>query len=104
MHDLEFESLKTETGEQWADICAREADIIAKRRIASEHARSTTARIRFPKEFLAVADEWAAAHQLPRSVAVRALILRGMAWEEAKHASTSPEDFSKDQQPQQLAA
>ena len=53
--------------------------------------RSTTARIRFPVEFLAVVDEWAAAHD-PPSVAVRALILRGMAWEEAK------------QQPQQLAA
>jgi hypothetical protein len=55
-------------------------------------ARSTTARIRMPVEFLAVLDEWAAAHQLPRSMAVRALIMRGMAWEEAK------------QQPQQLAA
>ena len=53
--------------------------------------RSTTARIRFPVEFLAVVDEWAAAHG-QRCVAVRALILRGMAWEEAK------------QQPQQLAA
>jgi hypothetical protein len=60
--------------------------------------RSTTARIRFPTEILAVVDEYAAAHGLPRSVAVRALILRGMAWEEAKHASTSA------QQPQQLAA
>jgi hypothetical protein len=54
--------------------------------------RSTTARIRMPVEFLAVVDEWAAAHQLPRSGAVRALIMRGMAWEEAK------------QQPQKLAA
>jgi hypothetical protein len=53
--------------------------------------RSTTARIRMPKEFLAVLDEWAAAHQLPRSVAVRAFVMRGMAWEEAK-------------QPQPLAA
>jgi hypothetical protein len=61
-------------------------------------ARSTTAKIRFPVEFLAVVDEWAAAHQLPRSVAVRALIMRGMAWEDAKHASTNA------QQPQQLAA
>jgi hypothetical protein len=61
-------------------------------------ARSTTAKIRFPVEFLAVVDEYAAAHGLPRSVAVRALILRGMAWEEAKHTSTSA------QQPQQLAA
>jgi hypothetical protein len=47
-------------------------------------ARSTTAKIRFPVEFLAVVDEYAAVHQLPRSVAVRALILRGLAWEEAK--------------------
>jgi hypothetical protein len=54
--------------------------------------RSITARIRFPVEFLAVVDEYAAAHGQPRSVAVRALILRGMAWEEAK------------QEPQQLAA
>jgi hypothetical protein len=54
--------------------------------------RSTTARIRFPVEFLAVVDEWATAHGQPRSVAVRALILRGMAWEDAK------------QQPQKLAA
>ena len=46
--------------------------------------RTTTAKIRFPKEFLAVVDEYAAAHQLPRSVAVRALIMRGMAWEDAK--------------------
>jgi hypothetical protein len=42
-------------------------------------ARTTTAKIRFPVEFLAVVDEYAAAHQLPRSVAVRALIMRGMA-------------------------
>jgi hypothetical protein len=46
--------------------------------------RTTTARIRFPKEFLAVVDEWAAAHDQPRSVAVRALILRGLAWDEAR--------------------
>ena len=45
---------------------------------------STTAKIRFPVEFLAVIDEYAAAHGLPRSVAVRMLILRGMAWEDAK--------------------
>jgi len=46
--------------------------------------RTTTAKIRFPVEFLAVVDEWAAAHGQPRSCAVRALIMRGMAWEEAK--------------------
>jgi hypothetical protein len=44
---------------------------------------TTTAKIRFPKEFLAVVDEYAAAHQQPRSVAVRALIMRGMAWDQA---------------------
>ena len=47
-------------------------------------ARSITARIRMPVEFFAVVDEYAAKHGLPRSVAVRALILRGLAWEEAK--------------------
>jgi hypothetical protein len=46
--------------------------------------RTTTARIRFPKEFLAVVDEWAAAHDQPRSVAVRVLVLRGLAWDEAR--------------------
>jgi hypothetical protein len=59
-------------------------------------ARSTTAKIRFAVEFLAVVDEYAAAHGLPRSVAVRALIMRGMAWEEAKQP--------QQQQPQPLAA
>jgi hypothetical protein len=39
---------------------------------------TTTARIRFPNEFLAELDAWAAAHDLPRSVAVRVLILRGL--------------------------
>jgi hypothetical protein len=39
---------------------------------------TTTARIRFPNEFLAELDSWAAAHDLPRSVAVRVLILRGL--------------------------
>ena len=47
-------------------------------------ARTTTAKIRFPIEFLAVVDEYAAKHELPRSIAVRALILRGLASEEAK--------------------
>jgi len=46
--------------------------------------RTTTTKIRFPVEFLAVVDEWAAAHGQPRSCAVRALIMRGMAWEDAK--------------------
>jgi hypothetical protein len=39
---------------------------------------TTTARIRFPNEFFAELDAWAAAHDLPRSVAVRVLILRGL--------------------------
>jgi metal-responsive CopG/Arc/MetJ family transcriptional regulator len=47
-------------------------------------ARSTTAKIRFPKEFLAVLDEYAAVHNMARSMAVRALIMRGLAWEDAK--------------------
>ena len=40
--------------------------------------RSVTAKIRFPREVLTVVDEWATAHQLPRSQAVRILIMRGM--------------------------
>jgi len=40
-----------------------------------------------PVEFLAVVDEYAAAHQLPRSVAVRALIMRGMAGRRCKELS-----------------
>jgi hypothetical protein len=39
---------------------------------------TTTARIRFPNEFLAELDAWATARDLPRSVAVRVLILRGL--------------------------
>jgi hypothetical protein len=42
---------------------------------------STTAKIRFPVEFLAVIDEYAAAHGLPRSVAVRRLVMHGFMWE-----------------------
>jgi hypothetical protein len=57
-----------------------------------------------PVEFLAIVDSYAAAHSLPRSVAVRKLIGHGLISEEAKHASTSPEGLSKDQQPQPLAA
>jgi hypothetical protein len=41
--------------------------------------RTITTKIRFPVEFLAVVDAYAAAHGQPRSVAVRALIMRGMA-------------------------
>jgi hypothetical protein len=57
--------------------------------------RSVTARIRMPVEFLAIVDEWAAAHGLPRSVAVRRLVMHGFMWE-----SQPPQQ----QQPQQLAA
>jgi hypothetical protein len=39
---------------------------------------TTTCRIRFPNEFLTELDAWAEAHDLPRSVAVRILILRGL--------------------------
>jgi len=39
---------------------------------------TTTAKIRFPNEFLAELDAWAAAHGYPRSVAVRVLVLRGL--------------------------
>jgi hypothetical protein len=45
---------------------------------------TTSVRVRFPHEFLTVVDEWAAAHGQPRSVAVRALILRGLAWDDAR--------------------
>jgi hypothetical protein len=45
---------------------------------------TTSVRVRFPHEFLLVVDEWAEAHGQPRSVAVRALVLRGMAWEDAR--------------------
>jgi hypothetical protein len=57
--------------------------------------RSTTARIRMPVEFLAVIDEYAAAHGLARSVAVRRLVLHGFMWE----SQPQPQ-----QQPQPLAA
>jgi hypothetical protein len=54
--------------------------------------RSVTTRIRLTRELLAVVNEWAAVHNVARSTAIQRLILRGMAWEEAK------------QQPQKLAA
>jgi hypothetical protein len=43
--------------------------------------RSVTAKIRMPVEFLAVVDEYAATHGLPRSVAVRRLVMHGFMWE-----------------------
>jgi hypothetical protein len=53
--------------------------------------RSVTAKIRFPREILAAFDDWAAAHQMPRSVAVRVLALRGLAF------AGPPELLSKDE-------
>jgi hypothetical protein len=47
---------------------------------------STTIRVRLPRELLTVIDEWAAARDLPRSKAIRVLVLRGLAmWEEQQH-------------------
>jgi hypothetical protein len=43
--------------------------------------RSATLKIRMPLEFAAVIDEYAAAHGLPRSVAVRRLVMHGFMWE-----------------------
>jgi hypothetical protein len=42
--------------------------------------RSVTAKIRFPREVLATFDQWAATHDMPRSMAVRVLALRGLAF------------------------
>jgi hypothetical protein len=39
---------------------------------------STSVKIRFPRETLAALDDWAAVNHIPRSVAVRRLILRSM--------------------------
>jgi len=41
---------------------------------------TTAVRIRFPREVLATFDQWAATHDMPRSVAVRVLALRGLAF------------------------
>jgi hypothetical protein len=60
--------------------------------------RSITAKIRMPVEFLAVVDEYAAAHGLPRSVAVRRLVMHGFMWE------SQPQQPTQQQQPQPLAA
>jgi hypothetical protein len=43
--------------------------------------RTTTAKIRMPVEFLAMVDEYAMTHSLPRSVAVRRLVMHGFMWE-----------------------
>jgi hypothetical protein len=44
---------------------------------------STSVKIRMPREFLAALDSWAAHNHIPRSVAVRRLVLRSMTdWED----------------------
>jgi hypothetical protein len=53
--------------------------------------RSVTAKIRFPREILATFDDWAAAHQMPRSVAVRVLALRGLAFAGPVEPESPPE-------------
>jgi hypothetical protein len=48
---------------------------------------STSVKIRFRRETLAALDYWAALNNLPRSVAVRRLILRSMTnWEDDPNA------------------
>jgi hypothetical protein len=48
---------------------------------------STSVKVRFPREILAALDHWAALNNLPRSVAVRRLILRSMTnWEDDPQA------------------
>jgi hypothetical protein len=54
----------------------------------SQETKSTTAKIRFTRELLIVIDEWAIVHRMPRSVAVRMLLLRGLAWDEALQQRT----------------
>jgi hypothetical protein len=58
----------------------KESDSMAK----ATKSISTTIRVRLPRELLAVMDEWAAAHDLPRSKAIQALVLRGLAWDEVR--------------------
>ena len=44
---------------------------------------TTVTRIRFPNEVLVALDDWAANNDLPRSVAVRRLVLRSLTlWED----------------------
>jgi hypothetical protein len=40
---------------------------------------STSVKVRFPREMLAGIEEWAAAHDVPPSKAIRVLLYRGMA-------------------------
>jgi len=50
---------------------------------------STSVKVRFPRELLVTLDEWAIVHQVPRSRAVRILMLRGL-W-----LTKPPEPLSK---------
>ena len=54
---------------------------------------STTVRLRLPRQLLAVIEEWAAAHDQPRSKAIQQLALRGLV-----------SNASWQQQPPKLAA
>jgi hypothetical protein len=45
---------------------------------------STTVRLRLPRQLLDVIELWAAAHDMPRSTAIQALALRGLAWDEGR--------------------
>jgi hypothetical protein len=45
---------------------------------------STTVKLRLPRQLLSVVEEWATAHDLPRSTAAQQLLLRGLAWDEAR--------------------
>ena len=45
---------------------------------------STTVRLRLPRQLLDVIELWAAAHDMPRSTAIKALALRGLAWDEGR--------------------
>ncbi len=45
--------------------------------------QSVAIRVRFPRETLAALDRWASHNKLPRSIAVRRLMLTGLAsWED----------------------
>jgi hypothetical protein len=44
---------------------------------------STTIKVRIPYQLLRAIDAWAELHRMPRSVAIRELVLRGLALSEA---------------------
>jgi hypothetical protein len=50
---------------------------------------STTVRLRLPRQLLAVIEEWATAHDLPRSKALQELALRGLALHDARQRPSS---------------